>query len=242
MLAIVTGGSRGIGKAISLNLSSRGYAVALVYQCNDSAALDTAEQIKSSGAFAKAFKCDISDYTQVNDTVCKIVADMGKPALLVNNAGISKISLLQDLSADEIDSIIDVDLKGAVYFSKSVIPFMIKACKGNIINVSSMWGDVGASCESVYSAAKAGIIGFTKALAKELAPSGIRVNAVSPGLINTDMNETLTKEALDEIVSSTPLERIGTPEDVAKAVSFLAGDDSSFITGQVVRVNGGLVI
>lgn len=162
--------------------------------------------------------------------------------MLCNNAGISYIGLLQDMAAEDIFKQLDVNLLGAILCSKEAARRMVPRKRGCIINISSMWGEVGASCEAVYSAAKAGVIGFTKALSKELGPSGIRVNCVSPGVIRTDMNKELDEDALKELAEGTPLLRIGSPEEVAKAVAFLSREDSSFITGQVLPVNGGITV
>ncbi len=166
----------------------------------------------------------------------------GGADVLVNNAGVSYIGLLQDMSADEIKRVLDINLTGAILCSREAAKQMIPKKSGCIINIASMWGEVGASCEAVYSASKAGLIGFTKALAKELGPSGIRVNCVSPGVIKTDMNKELTEETLAELSEDTPLLRLGSPEEVAKAAAFLASEESSFITGQVLSVNGGITV
>lgn len=167
--------------------------------------------------------------------------DLGSVDLLVNNAGIAHIGLLQDMTDDDIARQVGVNLLGAVYCSRRAIPSMVRNKSGAIINIASMWGEVGASCEAMYSACKAGIIGLTKSLAKELGPSGIRVNCISPGVIDTDMNGELDYECIKALENDTPLMRIGTANDVAKAIAFLASDDASFITGQILPVNGGII-
>lgn len=187
------------------------------------------------------FRADISNPNDIAAMFTYVESTLGGVDLLVNNAGISYIGLFQDMTDEEILKHTEVNLLGAMYCSKRAVPGMVSKKSGVIINISSMWGEVGASCETVYSACKAGIIGFTKALAKELGPSGIRVNCVSPGVINTDMNRELTDETIKELCEETPLLRIGTPGDVGKMIAFLASDDASFITGQVISVNGGII-
>ena len=219
-IALVTGGSRGIGAA---------------------AAQSVCDRIISSGGYAKAYQADISIPEDIERMFAQTEAELGAADVLVNNAGISHIGLLQDMSYDEILRHAQVNLLGAIYCSKRAIPEMVHKKSGSIINLSSMWGEVGASCEVVYSACKAGIIGFTKALAKELGPSGIRVNCVSPGVIRTDMNSELDDETLAQLSEETPLLRLGSPEEVSRMIAFLASESASFITGQVVSVNGGIV-
>ena len=236
--AIVTGASRGIGAATALMLSRLGYSVAVNYRENKAAADGTVKRITDAGGDAFSIRADVSDPEGVKE----LFRIAGAPDVLVNNAGISRIGLLQDMTDGEISRLIGTDLVGVILCSREAARLMVPKKSGCIINIASMWGEVGASCEAVYSAAKAGVIGFTKALAKELGPSGIRVNCVSPGVIKTDMNGELTRETLEELAGDTPLLRLGTPEDVAAAVGFLVREESSFITGQILPVNGGIVI
>lgn len=240
--AIVTGASRGIGAACATELARNGFAVAVNYRVNKSAAESVVNAVSAAGGQAFAVKADVSVPEEVAAMFKAVKERFGSVSLLVNNAGISHIGLLQDMTDGEIRRQLEVNLMGAIVCSREAARQMIPRKSGSIINIASMWGEVGASCEAVYSACKAGIIGFTKALAKELGPSGIRVNCVSPGVIRTDMNSELTADALRELEEETPLLRIGSPEDVAKAVAFLAREESSFITGQVLPVNGGITV
>ena len=240
--AIVTGASRGIGAACAAELARNGFSVAVNYRVNKSAAESVVNAVSAAGGQAFAVKADVSAPEEVAAMFEAVKERFGSVSLLVNNAGISHIGLLQDMTDGEIRRQLEVNLMGAIVCSREAARQMIPRKSGSIINIASMWGEVGASCEAVYSACKAGIIGFTKALAKELGPSGIRVNCVSPGVIRTDMNSALTADTLRELEEETPLLRIGSPEDVAKAVAFLAREESSFITGQVLPVNGGITV
>lgn len=239
--AIVTGGSRGIGAAISKALAKNGYAVAVNFKENETAAKRVVEEIRSIGGIAKEFRADISNPCEVKRLFEEVKAEFDSVSLLINNAGIAHIGLLQDMTDDEIIKLLNTNLLGAIYCSKEAIKQMIPKHDGVIINISSMWGEVGASCEVVYSATKAGLIGLTKSLAKEVGPSGIRVNCVSPGVISTEMNKELDEETIASLCDETPLLRIGTAEDVANTVAFLASESASFITGQVFSVNGGII-
>ena len=240
-VAIVTGGSRGIGAATAVELGKLGYTVIVNYRKNQSAAEEVVNKIKDLGGDAVMVKCDISCAYDVK-ALFEEADKLGTLRVLVNNAGISYIGLLQDMKLGDIRKQISVNLFGAVICSQEAAKRMVREKTGSIINISSMWGEVGASCEVVYSACKAGVIGLTKALAKELGPSGVRVNCVSPGVIDTDMNNELSADDIRELAEDTPLLRIGTVQDVARAVAFLVSKESSFITGQVVPVNGGIVI
>ena len=231
--ALVTGGSRGIGEAICRRLADEGYFVLVNYLNSKEKAEQLAEEIHGT-----AIQFDVSDM----DSVSNAVLDLGKIDLLINNAGISEIDLFTHIPQEKASRIMNINLIGTMNCSRAVLPSMISRKSGCIINISSMWGQCGASCEVDYSASKAGIIGFTKALAKEVAPSGIRVNCVSPGFIMTEMNSRFSHEELEEIRSEIPLGIFGKPEHIADSVAFLASEQSEYITGQVIAVNGGMVI
>lgn len=231
--ALVTGGTGGIGQAICRKLSADGYYVLINYLNSREKAETLAEKISG-----KAVKFDVSDVSEVE----RISRETGKIDLLVNNAGISEIDLFTGISHEKSQRIMNVNLCGTLNCSRAFLPAMIREKSGCIINISSMWGQVGASCEVDYSATKAGIIGFTKALAKEVAPSGIRVNCVSPGFIMTEMNSRFSGEELSDIKDGIPLGFFGRPEHIADAVSFLASGSAEYITGQILAVNGGMVI
>lgn len=234
---LVTGGSRGIGRAVVEAFAANGCKVTFIYEKNDIAAESTEME---SGALA--IKCDISDPDAVSATVERAADIMGGIDILVNNAAISKISLFNDMTDDEWAQMIGVNLSGAFYVTRAASKYMITRQSGRIINIGSMWGKTGASCEVAYSATKAGMRGFTMSLAKELGPSGITVNCIEPGVIDTEMNASLSEDAIDALVDETPLCRIGAPADVANAVLFLASNGASFITGQTIGVDGGYAI
>lgn len=241
-IAVVTGASGGIGAEIAKRLAQDGFSVALIYNRNAEKAQKTADGITLSGGSAKTYKCDVRDSSEITSAIEAIESEFGEISVLVNNAGISEQKLLTDITDSDWENMISTNLSGAFYFCRAVLTYFIHRKSGRIINISSMWGETGGSCEVHYSAAKAGLIGLTKALAKEVAPSGITVNAVSPGVINTEMVTKLGKDTVDMLREEIPVMRLGTPEDVANAVSFLADDKSSYITGQVLSVNGGIVI
>lgn len=232
-VAIVSGGSRGIGASIVETLASSGFDVVLNYRFS----ADKANDIASKFSNVVTFQADVSDYAQVKSLVDFTISKFGRIDLLVNNAGIDFINTLSDTSDSDFDKVLKNNLYSAFYLSKEVSPYMINAKSGLIINISSIWGIVGASCEMAYSVSKAGLDAMTKSLAKELGPSNIRVNSIAPGIIDTDMNSFLSKEELSEIVNDIPLERIGLPSDVADTVLFL--EKNSYITGQVIQVTGG---
>lgn len=232
-VAIVSGGSRGIGASIVETLASSGFNVVLNYRFS----ADKANDIASKFSNVVTFQADVSDYAQVKSLVDFTISKFGRIDLLVNNAGIDFINTLSDTSDSDFDKVLKNNLYSAFYLSKEVSPYMINAKSGLIINISSIWGIVGASCEMAYSVSKAGLDAMTKSLAKELGPSNIRVNSIAPGIIDTDMNSFLSKEELSEIVNDIPLERIGLPSDVADTVLFLV--KNSYITGQVIQVTGG---
>lgn len=231
--ALVTGGAGGIGEAICRRLAADGYFVYVNYAQSVEKAKKIAEDI---GGDAICF--DVSDVNAVKEAFSII----GKLDLLVNNAGVSDVDLFTSISQDSADKILNINLKGAMNCARAALPHMINEKSGNIINISSMWGQCGASCEVDYSASKAGMIGFTKALAKEVAPSGIRVNCVSPGFIMTEMNSRFSDEDLELIKEDIPLGIFGEPRHIADAVAFLASGSAEYITGQILAVNGGMVI
>jgi len=231
---IVTGGSRGIGAAIVRKFARLGERVILNY--NNSK--EEAEKIRSEFPDnVVLYKADVSKFNETNEMCNFCINKFGKIDVLINNAGISQIKLFADTTEEDWDNIINVNLKGVYNCTKGVIDNMIHNKQGKIINIASIWGEVGGSCEVHYSASKAGIIGFTKALAKEMGLSNIQVNCVSPGIIDTEMNSMYD---LEELKNEVSLNRIGTPEDVANIVCFLASDEANYITGQVVSVNGGI--
>ncbi len=241
-VALITGASRGIGRSIAIELAKTGISAAINYNFSDKKAKELLEEIRRFNQNVNIYKADVSNDNEVSTMVHKIESDFGKIDIAVNNAGISQIGLFTDMTSKERDRMIGVNLIGAMNVCKAVLPGMIHYKSGSIINISSMWGEVGASCEVVYSASKAGLIGFTKALAKEVGPSGIRVNCISPGIIDTDMNSELSQSDIDDLINDIPQKRIGMPKDIAKAVKFLISDEASYITGQILSVNGGIVI
>lgn len=241
--ALVTGASRGIGSAVAVALAQMGYAVVINYRKSKDRAENLAKVITNSYKVpALAVQCDVSDSEQVSKMFSTIKNQLGGVDVLVNNAGVSSQKMLTDITVEEWKKTMSVNLDGAFYCSKEALPYMISKKQGSIINISSMWGQVGASCEVHYSTAKAGLIGFTKALAKEVALSNIRVNAVAPGVVMTDMMSSFDENTVSELKEETPLQRLGTPKNIADAVAFLVSDKAEFITGQVLGVNGGFVI
>lgn len=238
--ALITGASRGIGSAIARRLAWDGFRVILNYNHSEERASLLAEELNASfeADIAQAFHADVAD----RDQVARMFSAIGGVDVLVNNAGIAQQKLFTDLTEQDWDSMFDVDVKGVFHCCQCALPYMIHHKRGKIINISSMWGQVGASCETHYSAAKAAVIGLTKALAKEVGPSGIQVNCVAPGVIQTEMNAMLGEDTMNALREETPLGVLGTAEDIAAAVSFLAGEESNFITGQVFGVNGGMII
>lgn len=237
--AIVTGAARGIGKAIAKRLVGDGFFVAAVYNSSENLAKELESELYPN---VKAYKCDVSDSESVNAVVKAVLKDRKTVDVLVNNAGIAQQKLFTDITDEDWSRMIGVDLSGAFYFTRAVLPSMINEKSGRIINITSMWGETGGSCEVHYSAAKAGLIGMTKALAKETGLSGICVNAVSPGVIETDMMSGFSEADKEALREEIPLSRLGRAEDVANAVAFLCSEKASYITGQVISVNGGIVI
>lgn len=234
---LINGGSRGIGRQLVLDFTKRGYKVAFTYKNSR----DLAEALaRESGALA--IYADSAREGDVNSALERATRELGEIDILINNAAYSSYSLLQDITLEEWERTIGTNLTGPFLYSRAVIPSMVRRGFGRIINISSMWGVVGSSCEAHYSASKAGLIGLSKALAKELGPSGITVNAVAPGVIRTDMNSALDAATLDALADETPVSRLGEPNDVSAAVLFLASDEASFITGDVMNVSGGYIV
>ena len=237
---LITGGTRGIGKACAERFLKNGYRVIAIYSSNDEAAELFAKEQK--GNALEIIKCDVSDFASVKNTISSLIQKYNDIDILINNAGISEHRLLCDTTREEWDKMQNTNI-GSVYNTvKCLYDHFVSRKWGRIINISSIWGITGASCEVSYSASKAAVIGFTKALAKELGPSGITVNCIAPGVIDTDMNSHLCAEDLSALCEETPLCRIGTPEEVASLAYYLASDDASFITGQVIAVDGGISI
>ena len=233
----ITGGSRGIGRAMVKLFSERGYSVAFTYNSSESQANEL-----SLLTGALAIKADSSSEKEVKNAVKIAKEKLGNIEILINNAAVSSFSLFTDITLEEWNKIFSVNVNGAFLYSRELLGDMINNKCGRIINVSSMWGITGSSCEVHYSATKAALIGMTKALAKEVGPSGITVNCIAPGVIDTDMNKSISPEDIDTLKNETPLMRIGSPEEIAEAAFFLAGDGAAFITGAVLNVNGGYLI
>ena len=241
-VALVTGASRGIGRAIARQLGQDGYAIAINCHSHIEEATSLCQELTEQGICAAVFPCDVGDMAAVQDMAKAIRDTLGPVSVLVNNAGIAQQKLFTDLTEEDWRRMMAVHVDGVFHTCHTFLPEMIRSHSGVIVNVSSMWGQTGGSCEVHYSAAKAAVIGLTKALAKEVGPSGIRVNCVAPGVIATDMLGSLSEETVTELAQEAPLCRLGTPQDIADAVSFLVSERASFITGQVLAPNGGIVI
>lgn len=242
-IVLITGASRGIGAATAELCAAQGWDVALNYRANRELAEELADRLaKEYGVKTMAVAADVADAAAVDAMFAAVEQNLGPVDVLVNNAGIAQIGLFTDLDEQEWDRVMDVNCKGVFLCCRRALPSMISAHRGSIVNLSSMWGQVGASCEVAYSAAKAAVIGLTKALAKEVGPSGIRVNCVAPGVIATDMNAALTEADMAQLEEETPLCRIGTAAETAEAILWLAGEKASFVTGQVLAPNGGIVV
>ena len=239
-VAFITGGTRGIGKKIAITLAKDGYDIAINYRKENDDLENIKNEIEKTNVKVLAVKGDVTDIDSTQQMVNDIIKEYGKIDVLVNNAGITKDTLLVRMKKEEFEDVIDVNLIGTFNITKNVIPYMIKQRKGRIINISSVVGISGNAGQTNYSASKAGIIGFTKSLAKEVGSRNILVNAVAPGFIETQMTDILKDEVKEEISKKIPLKRMGTVEDVANVVKFLTSEDSSYITGQVIQVDGGM--
>ncbi|MBR6518097.1 MAG: SDR family oxidoreductase [Oscillospiraceae bacterium] len=231
--ALVTGASKGIGRQIALTLAQNGYTVIGTYN-------STLREEAENGIIYK--KCNVADYAEVADLFAYIKDNYKTLDAVVNCAGVSWVGLLQDMTEEEIAKLVSTNLSGTIFICQQAASVMVKQHSGSMVNISSIWGNNGASCEAVYSATKGGINAFTKALAQELAPSGIRVNAVCPGVIKTDMLNCFTEEDLQSLAEETPLGRLGTVQDVADMVDFILSDRASFVTGQIITVDGGFAL
>ncbi len=238
--ALVTGASRGIGRAIALRFAAEGAFVVATYAGNEAAAAETLAAIASAGGEAVLSRFDVGDAAQVDAAVKAIVAQRGRIDILVNNAGVTRDNLLMRLTEDDFDAVVRTNLKGTFLVTKVVSRQMIRQRSGRIVNMSSVVGEMGNAGQSVYAATKAGIIGFTKAMARELAPRAITVNAIAPGFITTDMTQSLPEATRVEFAGRIPLGRFGAPEEVADLALFLASDAAAYVTGQVVGINGGM--
>ena len=240
-VAMITGATRGIGKQIALTLANEGYNIVLNYRTKNDELIQAKNEIESKNVKCLTVKGDVTNFEDCKQMIESAINEFGKVDVLVNNAGITKDMLLARMKEEDFKQVIDVNLVGTFNMTKNVISYMMKARNGTIINISSVVGIAGNAGQTNYSASKAGIIGFTKSLAKEVASRNILVNAVAPGFIETNMTDVLKQEVKDEIAKNIPLKRMGTPKDVANVVKFLVSEDSSYITGQVISVDGGMI-
>jgi 3-oxoacyl-[acyl-carrier protein] reductase len=241
-VAIVTGGGTGIGKQISLQLAEQGAKVAIVYNSSSTDANSVVELIKQRGGQAEAIKADVASFDDSEKAVDYVVEKFGAVDILVNNAGVTADGLIMRMKEEDFDKVISVNLKGAWNFCKHVVKYMAKQRQGKIINISSVVGIMGNAGQTNYSASKAGVIGLTKSLAREVAKRGVCVNAIAPGFIKTKMTETLSQAIIEQYASNIPMSRLGDVEDIANLAVFLASEKSNYITGQVINVDGGLVM
>ena len=239
--AFVTGGSGGIGEAVCRRLSKEGYAAAVGYYSRPQAAEALCAEIRQSGGTAMTVHIDLSDPQSVDAAYKAVCRELSAPEVLINNAGQAHIGLFTDMSDSEIISLLNTDLTGALLLSRRAAADMVRRHSGRIVNISSVWGSVGASCETVYSAAKAGLMGFTKALGKELAPSGVTVNCIAAGLIDTPMNASLSPEELSAVIDGIPAGRAGSPEEIAALAAFLCSNEAAYINAQVITCDGGWI-
>ena len=241
-VAMITGATRGIGKQIALTLANEGYNIVLNYRTENDELFQAKNEIESKNVNCLTVQGDVTNFEDCKQMIERAINEFGKIDVLINNAGITKDMLLARMKEEDIKQVIDVNLVGTFNMTKNVISYMMKARSGRIINISSVVGIAGNAGQTNYSASKAGIIGFTKSLAKEVASRNILVNAVAPGFIETNMTDVLKQEVKDEIAKNIPLKRMGTPQDVANVVKFLASEDSSYITGQVINIDGGMLM
>ena len=240
--AVITGGSRGIGKAIALEFAKNGADIAIIATRESKVSDETLKELESFGITARMYYCDVRDAEQVESAVQEIIADFGTIDILVNNAGITKDNLLPSLGIMDIDNVIDVNLKGCMFVTRSFIRNFVRHRKGSIINISSVVGLMGNKGQTNYAASKAGIVGFTKSVAKEYGRKNIRCNAIAPGYITTDMTAALSETQTEEIKSEIPMGKLGSPEDVARLALFLGSEMSAYITGEVIKVDGGMYV
>jgi 3-oxoacyl-[acyl-carrier protein] reductase len=239
-IALITGASRGIGKAIAVKFGSLGADIAVVYAGNEEKAQEVVSIIRGYGVRAEAFKCDVSDFTAVKETVEEIKNILGPVDILVNNAGITKDSLVMNMKEEAFDAVVDTNLKGAFNMIRHCSPMFIRKKSGKIINISSVAGLIGNPGQANYSASKAGLIGLTKSVARELASRHITCNVIAPGFIQTDMTENISKD--HPLMANIPLGRMGLPDEIAELAAFLAQDGANYITGEVIRIDGGLAM
>lgn len=238
--AVVTGASRGIGRAIALEMARQGADIAVIYIGDEAPAEGVCAEARALGVAARKYLCDVSDAEQVKETCDRVVSDFGKADILVNNAGITKDALLLRMSESDFDAVLNVNLKGAFYFIKYLSRALMKSGAGRIVNISSVSGIMGNPGQANYSSSKAGLIGLTKTAAKELASRNVTCNAIAPGFIETDMTANLPQPVKDGVNAAVPLKRMGSAQEVADLAAFLASDRASYITGEVIRVDGGL--
>ncbi|EKY25986.1 elongation factor P 5-aminopentanone reductase [Clostridium celatum] len=240
-VVLITGSSRGIGSAIAKELAHKGASVIINFSQDNLGAEKTLEEIQLNGGYAKIIKKDISNSVNCKELIEEVISIFGKIDILINNAAKSQVGLFMDFTEEDIEGLINTNLLSAMYLSKYALPYMISKNYGNIINISSIWGEVGASCEVVYSTTKGGLNLFTKSLAKEVAPFNIRVNSIAPGVINTEMNSFLSEEEKQNLIDEIPMNRFGDVSEIAKAVAFLCSDDSKYLTGQIIKIDGAFI-
>lgn len=240
--ALITGASRGIGKAIALKLAQCGANIAVVFAGNETKALETVAELELIGVKAKSYKCNVANFDETKQLIDDVISDFGGVDILVNNAGITKDCLMLKMSEEDFDAVIDVNLKGTFNMTKGLYQHFMKKRSGRIVNLSSVVGINGNAGQVNYSASKAGIIGLTKSVAKELAGRGVTCNAIAPGYIETDMTSVLNDKTKEAITASIPMKKTGKAEDIANAVAFLVSDEASYITGVILRVDGGMAM